>query len=112
MSCQSITGMHNAHWGAKRGEKGSESYSLQGCDFLAEICVKGSTIVFKMNAAGKNVFTRRKVLYMSKWPKGLAKTMGASECVKAWRMENCLAKGHNEQGGGRRGPPQAKKYFS
>ena len=29
----------------------------------AYICVKGSTIVFKMNAAGKNVFTRRNGLY-------------------------------------------------
>ncbi len=69
---------------------------------LAQICVKGSPIVFKMNAAGKNVFARRTVC-MPKWPKGLAKTMGATECVKALGMEDCLAKGHNEQGEG--GPP-------
>ncbi len=63
MSSQSITGVHNAHWGQKGMKKGVESYSLQGCDNLAEICVKGPTIVSKMNAAGKNVFTMRNGVY-------------------------------------------------
>jgi hypothetical protein len=48
----------------------------------AYICVKGSTIVFKTDAASMNVFTGRTVC-MPKWPEGLAKTMGATECVKA-----------------------------
>ncbi len=45
--------VHNALWGQRGVKKGFESYCLQGCNFPAEICVKGSPIVFKMDSAGK-----------------------------------------------------------